>query len=153
MTIVIHKPLENIKIGDRNIRAVGIPDWRLRGEPSMVTVDIQYKYLRGKYRERQFPYPFQIPKAEVLKCNTRQLGKDTLYIVPVEIMTEVKPKSDLIIIKTEPRNLGDIPTKPCWNCQGTKFWKTQWGEFMCCRCHGNPDPTVNKEEVDIVERS
>jgi hypothetical protein len=93
MTIVIHKPLENIIIGGRHTIAVGIPLWRLRYQPSMVTIDIQYKYRSGSYRERQFPNLFQISKSEILKCQSRKQGPkedDLFYIVPIEKMTELK---------------------------------------------------------------
>jgi len=101
MTIVIHKPLENIKIGDRHVRAVGIPEWRLRGESDMVTVDIQYKYRAGTFKERQFPYPFRISKNEIKKCQ-REYSKtmrDFYYVVPIEIMTEFKPKEPQVVEK------------------------------------------------------
>ena len=101
MTIVIHKPLENIKIGDRHMKAVGIPDWRLRGEPAMVTVDVKYKYRAGSYKERQFPHLLQISKSEILKCRRKysQAMRSYYYVVPVEIMTEVKPMEPQVIEK------------------------------------------------------
>jgi hypothetical protein len=171
VTIVIQKPLENIKIAGKNVKAVGIPEWRLEGEPSMVTVDIQYRYLRGKYKERQFPYPLQIAKSEILRGEKRfektADGKEQLfYIIPVSKMAEVKPKAETPIAqKTEMPQRGkqeqlvlvdykyEIPTKPHWVCKDTKFWKTIWGEYLCSRCHPNPDPEVNQEEIDIVEKA
>jgi len=103
MTIVIHKPLENIKIGDRHVKAVGIPDWRLRGEPNMVTIDIKYKYRAGPYKERQFPHLLQISKSEILKCHREysQTMRSYYYVVPVEIMTEVKPMEPQVVEKPQ----------------------------------------------------
>jgi len=100
MTIVIEKPLENIKdpLTGRHIKAVGIPEWRVEQETNKngdLIIEIAYTYkskslVQGR---RQFPSRYKISKSEVLKCVKRTLtmqGKETLcYIVPIEKLTEI----------------------------------------------------------------
>jgi hypothetical protein len=91
--IVILKPLENIKINGEHTKAVGIPEWRLKYQPSMVVVDIQYKYRAGPYKERQFPNKFQISKSEIMRCK-KEYSKEMrgyYFIVPIDKMAEMKP--------------------------------------------------------------
>lgn len=161
MTIEIHKPLENIKIAGENIKAVGIPEWRLKNEPSLVTIDIKYQYkskslVKG---QRQFPHKYTIAKSEILKCGKRQQqtaqGEQIFYVVPISKMTEmpqkeIAPKAEPpIIIKTEPQS--KIPTKPCWVCGCTKFAKMPWA-YICCLCHPSPNPNIVEEIIDVAER-
>lgn len=91
--IVILKPLENIKEGGEHVKAVGIPEWRLKYQPPMIVIDIQYKYRAGTFKERQFPNKFQITKSEIIKCRKEysKAMRGYYYIVPIDKMTELKP--------------------------------------------------------------
>ena len=35
-------------------------------------------------------------------------------------------------------NIPDYPTAPCHNCGGDDYWLTDWGQWLCSRCHPKP---------------
>ena len=147
MAIEIWKPLMMASTG---VRAVSLAIHKIMQEGDVVKTQFTYK---RKDKTLLHPYPFLISKAKALTFPKTTIKGVTCVTIPLHEFKEDLPKSEPpIIIKTEPRNLGNIPSKPCWNCKGTKFWKAKWGEWFCARCHSNPNPEVNKEEIDIAEK-
>lgn len=146
MTIELNKPEMHADTGKP---IVGLAIHKIMREGEVVELCLG---LKRKDKSLVFPNPFYISKTKAMTFPQEVIGGVRLAKIPLHEFKEATPKSDPIIIKTEPRNLGDIPTKPCFNCKGTKFWKTSWGEFMCAICHPNPNPEVNTEEIDIGEK-
>ncbi len=150
MTIKIMKPIMNAGNIKKGRREIGIALNKVWQEGEIVHVDITYRRKDGS---RLYPNTFAVQKNKVLKCPTKTIKGVTLAIVPIDILKPIPQNQDqVVIVKTEPRNLGDVPTKPCWNCKGTKFWQAKWGEWFCCFCRSNPNPTINTIVVDIQEK-
>lgn len=127
---------------------VGLAIHKVMLESEIVEVDF---WLKRKDGTRVFPNQFYISKTKALTYPQEVIKGVRLVKIPLHEFKEATPKAEPpIIIKTELRNLGNTPTKPCYNCKGTKFWKAKWGEWFCSRCHSNPKPEVNTEEMDIA---
>ena len=147
MTIEIFKPLMQANTG---IRKVSLAVHKVMQEGDVVKVQIVYQ---RKDKTLLHANPFLISKEKALKFPKITIKGVTCVTIPLHEFKEDIPKAEPpIIIKIEQRNLGDILTRPCWNCKGTKFWKTRWGEWMCSREHPNPNPEVNTEVIDIAEK-
>ncbi len=146
MTIKIVKPMMRADTGKRE---VGLAIHKVMQEGDLVEVEITY--ARKSDNTPLYTGKFIGQKSMILNCPRKVIKGVPLAYVPLHQMKEIQPISEPpIIIKAEPRNLGNIPTKPCWICKGTKFWKAKWGEWFCNFCHPNPNPVVNTEEIDIV---
>lgn len=153
--IEIWKPLMQAHTG---IRKVSIAIHKVMQEGDVVKVQFTYKRKDGTLIH---PYPFLISKEKALTFpKTNIVGKNggtvpcitiPLFEFKEDVSIVPQNNNNIIIYKTEPRNLGDIPTKPCWICKGTIFWQAKWGEWFCEVCHNNPNPSVNTTVVDIKE--
>ena len=145
MTIKLWKPEMHADTG-KPIVGLAIHKVMLEGDIAEVAFS-----LKRKGDSRVFPNTFYITKQKALTFPQEVIKGVRLVKIPLHEFKEATPKAEPpIIIKAEPRNLGNIPTRPCWVCMGTKFWRTSWGECICVICHPNPNPEVNTEEVDIV---
>ena len=40
-------------------------------------------------------------------------------------------------------NIPDYPIHPCHNCGCPDYWLTDWNQWLCCRCH--PEPQGGEE--------
>ncbi len=148
MTIEIWKPLMQANTG---VRKVSLAIHKIMQEGDVVKVQFTYKRKNGS---SLYENPFFISKVKALTYPKIVIKGVPCVTIPIHEFKEDAPRPESpIIIKTEPRNLGNTPTKPCYNCKGTKFWKAKWGEYFCSRCHPNPNPVVNMEEIDIAEKA
>ncbi len=144
--IEIWKPLMQANTG---IRKVSLAIHKVMQEGDVVKV--QFTYQR-KDRSLLHPYPFLISKEKALQFPKTTIKGVTCVTIPLyEFKEDILQVEAPIILNIEPRYLGNTPVKLCWNCQGIKFWKAKWGEYFCVICHPNPDPELNKEEVDIED--
>jgi len=142
MTIKIGKPMMRADTGRRE---VGLAVDKVYLEGNIVEVEISYR--RKSDNTRLYPNNFVGSKEDILKYPQKVIKGVRLVYVPLDTLKEITPKEKpLVIIKTEPRNYGEIPTRPCWVCHGMKFWKTIWGEYICSRCHPSPNSV---EEIEV----
>jgi hypothetical protein len=125
MTIEIHKPLENIKIKGKHVKAVGIPDWRLSQESDPVIFSIQYEYKSAGLAQgkKQFPHKYKIAKADIKQCTRGQVGNGEGYIVPIEKMTE---------IETFSYRQGGVMTATCRYCKDKFEYYTREDDHINC---------------------
>jgi len=142
MTIKVWKPMMRSDTGRREV-GLAVDKVYLEGD----IVEVEIGYIRKGDKTRLYPNNFVGTKKDILNCPQKVIQGVRLAYVPLDMLKQVTPKQEPpIIIKAEPRNYGDVPTRPCWVCDGTKFWATPWGEYMCVKCHPSPNPA---EEIDI----
>lgn len=146
MTIKIWKPLMQANTG---VRKVSLAVHKIMQEGDVVKVQIIYQ---RKDKSLLHPNPFLISKAKALTFPKTTIKGVTCVTIPLhEFKEDVLKAESPIIIKVEPQS--KIPTKPCWVCGCTKFWKAPWGIWICCWCHGNPNPTLEPVEIiDVAEK-
>jgi len=147
MTIEIFKPLMQANTG---VRKVSLAVHKVMQEGDVVKVQIIYQ---RKDKSLLHANPFLISKQKALKFPKITIKGVTCVTIPLHEFKEDIPQAEPpIIIKIGQKSPYAIPDKPHWTCKGTKFWKTQWGEWLCCLCHPNPNPEVNTEEIDMAEK-
>lgn len=146
MTISIRKPMMRADTGRRE---VGLAVDKVYLEGNLVDIEITYTRKDGS---PLYVNKFVGRREDILACPQKVYKGIRLAYVPLDILKQVTPKSEPTYYKTEPRNLGDKPTKPCWNCKGTKFQQVKWGEWICCFCHPNPNPSVDTTKIDVKEQ-
>ncbi len=57
--------------------------------------------------------------------------KDASDDVPPDIKRDISPS----LVPVVPNDAPDYPTEPCSACGCDGFWLTDWGEWLCWRCH------------------
>ena len=146
MTIKLWKPEFH---ADTGVPIVGLAVHKVMQEGDIAEVEFSLKRKDGT---RVFPNQYYISKLKALNYTRETIKGVALVKIPLHEFKEASPKPEQpIVIKVEPRNLSDIPRHPC-SCFGTKFWKTPWNQWLCARCHPNPNPEFDAEIIDIAEK-